>query len=66
MANEGKPEDIIEKIIEGKMNKYYEEVCLLEQKFIKDDSVSVADLINEKIGKIGEKIEITKFSRLEI
>lgn len=61
---EAKPEDIVNKIIEGKLNKYFEEICLLEQKFIKDDSNSIADLINAKIGTLGEKIEIQQYTRL--
>src|SRR5512142_49383 len=50
----GKPANVVEKIVEGKMSKYYEEVCLLDQPFIKDQNVSIAQLIHQKIGKLGE------------
>lgn len=63
---EGKPENMIEKIVEGKLNKWYEEICLLNQKFIKDDSMTVKELLESKIGTIGEKIEVVGFSKLEI
>lgn len=63
---EGKPAEIIEKILEGKMDKFYGEVCLLEQPFIKDGSVKIQDLINEQIAKIGEKIQIRRFERFEL
>ena len=66
LKEQGKPEDIIEKIVEGKMSKYYEEVCLLNQPFIKDEDISVGDLITQKIAVLGEKIEIGKFERFEI
>lgn len=66
LKSEGKPEDMIEKIVEGKMNKWYEEVCLLNQKFVKDEDMTVAQLIEGKIGTIGEKIEIHGFSLLQI
>ncbi|HEX9664634.1 MAG TPA: translation elongation factor Ts [Patescibacteria group bacterium] len=65
LADEVKPE-MLDKVIEGKIDKYYEDVCLLNQKFIKDDTKTIEDLINEKIAKIGEKIEIRKFCRFEI
>lgn len=63
---EAKPENIIDKIIEGKIAKYYEDVCLIKQKFIKDDSMTIEELINSKIGKMGEKIEVQKFSRFSL
>lgn len=63
---EGKPAEIIEKIMEGKLDKFYGEVCLLEQPFIKDCDIKVLDLINEKIAKIGEKIEVRRISRFEL
>ncbi len=53
---EGKPEKILDKIVEGRLSKYYEEVCLYEQPFIKDNSVTVGQLIATKIGKLGENI----------
>jgi elongation factor Ts len=64
LKNENKPEDMLDKIVEGKLNKFYEENCLLNQKFIKDDKVTINDLITEKIAKLGEKIEIRKIARI--
>jgi len=66
LKKEGKPEDVIEKIIPGKLDKFYSDVCLLKQPFVKDDSVTIEELINEKIGSIGEKIELKRFCRFEI
>jgi len=66
LKNEGKPEDMIEKIVEGKMSKYYSEVCLLEQKFIKDEDKTLEQLLVEKTGEIGEKISIRRFARFEL
>lgn len=66
MKDSGKPENVIEKIVEGKLQKYYSEVCLLEQEFIKDGSVKIKDLIKEKIAIFGENIEVGKFSRFQI
>jgi elongation factor Ts len=63
---EGKPEKIAEKIVEGRMSKWYEEVCLLEQKFIKDDSKSVKDLITAAVATIGENIKVRRFSRFAL
>ena len=61
--NEGKPEKIVDKMVEGRIDKYYKEVCLMEQLFIKDTDKTVTDLINEKTIKIGEKIKIRRFAR---
>lgn len=66
LANSGKPENIINQIIEGKLRKFSEEICLLEQPFIKDADKKVKDLIDEYIGKIGEKIKVGRFVRFEI
>jgi elongation factor Ts len=66
LKGEAKPEEIIEKIIQGKLNKYYEETCLMEQIFIKDEDKKIEDLINDRIAQLGEKIEVGRFSRLEI
>ncbi|PIP67135.1 MAG: translation elongation factor Ts [Parcubacteria group bacterium CG_4_9_14_0_2_um_filter_41_8] len=66
IKKQGKPEAMMEKIISGKLEKFYEEVCLLNQAFIKDDSKTIQDLINEATAKIGEKIEITEFIRFQI
>lgn len=64
--NEGKPENIAAKIVEGRLEKFYEQICLLDQTYIKDPSVKVKDLLNEKISKIGENIKIRRFSRFEV
>ncbi|MDD4568972.1 MAG: translation elongation factor Ts [Tepidanaerobacteraceae bacterium] len=63
--NEGKPEKIVEKIVEGRIEKYYEENCLLEQPFIRDPEMKVSQLIMEKIAIIGENINISRFARFE-
>ncbi len=62
----GKPANIAEKMVEGKMGKFYEEVCLLEQPFIKDQTVSIAQLIATKIGKLGENIAVRRFARFKV
>ena len=62
----GKPENIIEKIVTGKMEKFYEENCVLEQPFIKDTNVTIGELIKQKIALLGENINIGQFSRFEI
>jgi elongation factor Ts len=62
----GKPENVIERIVEGKMAKYYEEVCLLEQPFVRDPEVKIKDLIKENIAKLGENIVIRRFARFEL
>ena len=62
----GKPENIIEKIVTGKMEKFYEENCVLEQSFIKDNTISIGDLIKQKIALLGENINIGQFTRFEI
>ncbi|HAA26114.1 MAG TPA: elongation factor Ts [Ruminiclostridium sp.] len=64
--NEGKPEQIAEKMVAGRLEKYYKQVCLLEQPFIKDTDKTVLDVINEKIAKIGEKISVRRFTRYEM
>ena len=62
----GKPENIIEKIIDGKMEKWYKQVCLMEQAFVKDPSKSISDLIKESISKLGENITIKRFARFQL
>lgn len=62
----GKPENILEKMVEGKMRKFYEEVVLLEQKYVKDPDKTVQDYLNELTAKIGEKIIIRRFSRYQL
>lgn len=64
--NEGKPEKIVDKMVEGRINKFYEDVCLLEQAFVKDPDKTVAELVNEKISTIGENISIRRFARFEL
>jgi len=61
-----KPDNIIEKIVEGRLQKYYEQVVLLEQKFVKDDSKRIKDLITETVAAVGEKIKIGRFCRFQI
>jgi elongation factor Ts len=65
-AATGKPAPVIEKIVEGKMSKFYEEVCLLEQPFIKDQSFAIKDLIAQKIGKLGENLSVRRFARFKV
>lgn len=62
----GKPEKVLEKIAEGKIKKFYSEVCLLEQPFVKDTDKKIGDIVNEKIIKIGENIKIRRFTRFEL
>ncbi|MNW30527.1 Elongation factor Ts [compost metagenome] len=64
--NEGKPEKIVEKMVEGRIGKYYEEFCLLEQSFVKDPDKTISHLLNEKISTIGENISIRRFVRFEL
>jgi elongation factor Ts len=64
--NEGKPEKIIDRIVEGRIEKYYEEVVLLEQPFVKESSMTVKDLINSKIAKLGENISVARFIRMKV
>lgn len=64
--NEGKPEKIIDRIVEGGVNKLFSEICLLEQNFIKDPSKKVLDIVNEAVAKIGEKINVRRFVRYEM
>ena len=64
--NEGKPAQIVEKMIEGRIKKYYADVCLLEQQYVKDSSMTVQQYINEMTLKIGEKISIRRFTRYEM
>jgi len=59
----GKPDDVIEKMLEGKINKYLEEVCLLSQPYVKDQDKTIGDLLGEATGKMGENIQVRRFSR---
>src|SRR5450432_475772 len=63
---EGKPEKMIDKITEGRMNKFYEEICLLEQPFVKEATLTVGQLVKTKIAKLGENITITRFVRFKV
>ncbi len=63
---EGKPDNIVEKMLTGRIEKFYKEHCLLEQAFVKDPEKSIQDLVNEKISKIGENISIRRFVRYEV
>ncbi len=65
-AATGKPPAVVEKIVEGKMAKFYEEVCLLDQPFIKDQTISVQQLIASVIGKLGENISVRRFARFKV
>ena len=64
--SEGKPEKMVDKIVEGRLNKFYEEVCLYEQPFIKEPTTTVADLIKTKIAKLGENISVSRFVRFKV
>ena len=62
----GKPEHVLDKIVEGKVEKFYVETCLLEQSFIKDSAVTINDMVKQKIAKIGENISIKRFTRYQL
>jgi elongation factor Ts len=62
----GKPEKVLDRIVDGKLEKYYGEVCLLEQVFVKDPDIKIQDLMNGLIGKLGEKIEVRRFARFQV
>ena len=66
LEQQGKPAAMIEKIVEGKLGKFYEEICLLEQPYIKDDKIKVADLVKEASSKTGENIVVRRFSRFRL
>ena len=63
MADSGKPANVIEKIVEGKLDKFYKDNCLLEQAFVKDDKMTIEMVVKEKIGKLGENITLKRFVR---
>jgi len=65
-AATGKPAPVIEKIVEGKMGKFYEEFCLLDQPFIKEQSITIKELIAQKVGKLGENITVRRFARFKV
>jgi elongation factor Ts len=64
--NEGKPPAVVEKMIDGRMNKFYEEICLLEQPFVKEPTISVGQLVKTKIAKLGENISVARFVRFKV
>lgn len=66
LKNEGKPAEMIEKILEGKLNKFYADVCLLKQSYIKDEDKTVEQLLTEKTVEIGEKVSVRRFSRFVV
>jgi len=63
---EGKPEKVVDKVIEGRMAKFYEEICLLEQPFVKENTLSVGQLIKTKIAKLAENITVSRFTRFKV
>lgn len=63
---QGKPDHIIERFVQGKLDKYYQDVCLLEQSFVKDPNKTIRDLLNEKIAKLGENIILKRFVRFQL
>ena len=65
-ASSGKPANIIEKMLEGKMGKFYEEVCLLDQPFIKDQAQTIAQIISARVAKLGENISVRRFARFKV
>ncbi len=65
-VEQGKPDNVVERIVEGKVKKFYEEQVLLNQAFVKDDSKTVGDLVSEVQGVMGEKIEVARFARFEV
>lgn len=66
MLEEGKPEKIIDKIVEGKVEKFYKEICLMSQQYVKDPQKTIDDVLKETIGVIGENIQIRRFTRFQI
>lgn len=62
----GKPDNVIEKIVDGKIKKFYEENCLMEQTFVKDASITILEMVKQKIASLGENITVSSFSRMEI
>lgn len=64
--NEGKPEKMVDRIVEGRMAKFFEEVCLLEQPFVKDNTMTVGALVKTKIAKLGENISVARFVRFKV
>ncbi len=66
MLEEGKPENIIDKIVDGKVEKFYKDVCLMSQQYVKDPQMTISELVKEAIGQIGENIQIKRFTRFQM
>jgi elongation factor Ts len=66
MKEEGKPDNIIDKIVTGKVDKFYADICLLEQKFVKDPDLTIKQFVDAKIGSLGENMSIRRFARFQI
>ncbi len=66
LKEQGKPENMIEKIVEGKLSKFYSENCLIEQAYIRDDKKSISELIENTVAKLGENIQVSRFVRFEV
>lgn len=66
LVAEGKPAEMIEKIVDGKMNKYFSEVCLMEQTFVKDEDLTIAQVVEQKVLSLGENLKVNRFRRLQI
>lgn len=64
--SEGKPANVVDRIVEGRLNKFYEEVCLLDQPFIKENTITVGDLVKSRIAKLGENITVSRFIRFKV
>jgi elongation factor Ts len=62
----GKPDNVLDKIVEGRLRKFYEETCLLEQKFVKDTDITVQDVVKDAIAKLGENIRVRRFQRFQL
>jgi elongation factor Ts len=63
---EGKPENVVDKIVEGRMKKYYEEVCLLDQPFVKDPDITIGELVKRTIAAVGENVVVRRFARFQV
>lgn len=63
---EGKPESVVDKIVEGRLGKFYQEICLLEQPFVKDNSVTIGELITSRVAKLGENIAVSRMVRFKV
>lgn len=64
--SEGRPEKVLDKIVDGRLEKFYEEVCLLEQCFVKDPDIKIADMVREFSGKVGENVVVRRFARFQL